>query len=169
MLLLGVVTGAFGVHGWLKLHPYGDDPEHWAEAKTWWFSAGDDVADASAWRPARLLACRPHGGGLIAQIDGVADRDAAQALKNQYFAASRAELPAPGKDEYYWGDLIGLAVTNTAGIALGRVSGLIESGAHAVLEVADGERQRLLPFVGEVVKKVDIAAGAITVAWNADW
>ncbi|MBL8472458.1 MAG: 16S rRNA processing protein RimM [Rhodocyclaceae bacterium] len=169
MLVLGRVAGAFGIQGWLKLQALGDDPDGWAEARTWWFSAQDDTRDGAAWRPIRLLACRPHGGGLIAQLQGIEDRDAALALKNQYFAASRAELPPPAADEYYWGDLIGLTVTNTAGVVLGTVSGLIESGAHAVLEVAQGDRQRLLPFVAEVVHKVDVAAGHITVAWDADW
>jgi ribosomal 30S subunit maturation factor RimM len=50
---------------------------------------------------------------------------------------------------------------------------LIESGAHAVMVVQEGEgekvQQRLLPFVGQVVKDVDVPAGAMRVDWNRDW
>jgi 16S rRNA processing protein RimM len=64
-------------------------------------------------------------------------------------------------------------VENLKQEALGRVIELIESGAHAVVVVQEGEgdtaRQRLLPFVGQVVKAVDVPAGVMRVDWETDW
>jgi 16S rRNA processing protein RimM len=52
---------------------------------------------------------------------------------------------------------------------LGRVRSLLETGANEVLVVADGERERLVPFVEHVVKAVNVAGGVIRVDWDADW
>ena len=78
-------------------------------------------------------------------------------------------MPPPAQDEYYWADLIGLAVVNVQDQPLGRVKTLIETGANEVLVVVDGERERLLPFVEHVVKSVDVPGGTIRVDWDGDW
>jgi 16S rRNA processing protein RimM len=79
----------------------------------------------------------------------------------------------PAEGEYYWGDLVGLAVENEAGEALGAVAGLISTGAHDVLQVRDGEgeeaAERLIPFVAAYVLDVDLATRRIRVAWQKDW
>jgi 16S rRNA processing protein RimM len=85
-----------------------------------------------------------------------------------YRCAARCPA-APAQDEYYWADLIGLAVVNLQDQPLGRVTSLIETGANQVLVVADGERERLLPFVEHVVGKVDVPGGVIRVDWDLDW
>ena len=77
-----------------------------------------------------------------------------------------------GDDEYYWDDLISLEVVNTEGVALGVVRGLLETGAHAVLQVAGPEvcqRERLIPFVDAYVREVDRAGSRILLEWGADW
>ena len=86
-----------------------------------------------------------------------------------YFGAPREALPAPAQDEYYWADLVGLDVVNLQDQPLGRVKSLIETGANEVLVVADGERERLLPFVEQVVRKVDVTAKLVRVDWDSDW
>ena len=80
----------------------------------------------------------------------------------------RAELPANREGEYYWSELIGLDVVTREGVALGRVTGLLETGANPVL-VVEGERERLIPFVEAVVVAVDVAGGRLTVDWGADF
>ena len=80
----------------------------------------------------------------------------------------RETLPPAPENEYYWSDLIGLDVINTKGVAFGKVKELLESGAHDVL-VVSGDRERLIPFVGQIVKKVDLAAGTLEVDWEADY
>ena len=81
-----------------------------------------------------------------------------------------AALPKTEEDEFYWVDLVGLDVINTAGERLGKVAGLIETGANAVLRVVgDDGVERLLPFVSAVVQAVEREAGRIRVEWGSDW
>lgn len=169
MIVLGRIAGAYGVQGWVRLHPFGDDPLSWRSMPQWWLSA-DDGAEAQHWQAFTLRNCRTHGKSVVAALEEVGDRDAAEALAGFYVGAPRAALPKPAENEYYWADLIGLEVRNTADEALGTVSGLISTGAHDVLQLRDeaGE-ERLIPFVAAYVLDVDEAAKLIRVDWNRDW
>ena len=87
-------------------------------------------------------------------------------------AVPRAELPRPKKDEYYWTDLIGLSVTNTEGVEFGTVKELLETGANDVLVVQgnrEDQKQRLIPFIRQVILDVDLKGRAIKVEWGADY
>lgn len=167
MIVLGRVAAPYGVRGWIKVQPYGDDPPAWCGMPHWWLGA--EAADGG-WRAYALTDCRPQGANLVAKLDGIDDRDAAERLRGALVGAPREALPGTAEDEYYWADLIGLAVVNEAGAALGRVASLIDTGAHQVLALRDeAGLERLLPFVEAVVKQVDRAAGVIRVDWQADW
>jgi 16S rRNA processing protein RimM len=168
MIVLGRIVAPFGVNGWLRVHPFGDDPEAWRKMPQWWLSA-DVNAPAESWKACGLEGLKLHGDGVVAKLAGIDDRDASEALGSCYFGAPREALPAPVKDEYYWADLVGLAVVNEQDQPLGRVRSLLETGANEVLVVADGERERLVPFVEHVVKAVNVAGGVIRVDWDADW
>lgn len=171
MIVLGRITAPYGVKGWLKLHPFGDDPASWSKINRWWL--GSDDKDFAAWRVYPLQFLRAHGKGWVAKLSGVDDRDAAESLTGQYFGAPRAALPPPDQNEYYWADLVGLAVVNLQGKPLGQVAEMIESGAHAVMVVVEQHEadrtERLLPFVDHVVKEVDVPGGVIRVDWGEDW
>lgn len=173
MIVLGRVSAPYGVQGWVKVQAFGDDSQVLAGVPRWWL--GRDPDDGQGWRLVELLDRRQQGGVLIARLEGIADRTAAKALEGLYVGAPREELPAPRDDEFYWGDLIGLSVVTEHGDSLGTVTGLIESGAHEVLVVrveqsgAASDRERLLPFVANVIRQVDLAAGVICVDWGADW
>ncbi len=107
---------------------------------------------------------------MVAQFEDVSDRNAAEAMQGRLVGVSRSELPKTGKDEYYWGDLIGLDVVNTQNQSLGKVLGLIETPANDVLRVGvDEGKERLLPFVATVVLDVDRESGRILVDWGVDW
>lgn len=168
MIVLGRIVAPFGVQGWLKIHPFGDDPLTWRNMPNWWVS-NDPDAPAEAWSQRELRGCRAHGKGLVATLEGVPDRNAAEAIEGWYIGAPREALPKPAADEYYWGDLVGLEVSNEAGEALGTVSGLISTGAHDVLQIQDGDNERLVPFVAAYVLDVDLAGRKIRVAWEKDW
>jgi 16S rRNA processing protein RimM len=134
----------------------------------WWLSP---VADGEAWTPYAIHALKEHGKGWVVKFVGVDDCNAAQTINGNYIAAPREALPKTEADEYYWADLVGLEVVNAQGDRLGKVTGLLSSGAHEVLCVRDaqGEHERLLPFVAQVVKCVDKASRTICVEWGADW
>jgi 16S rRNA processing protein RimM len=171
MVVLGRITAPYGVKGWLRLHPFGDDPDRWREIRHWWL--GSDEKDFSGWRAWLPQSMRRQGDGWVVKLTGVEDRDTAEQMVGQFVGAPRSALPATEEGEFYWADLIGLAVVNDKQETLGHVTELIESGAHAVMVVTEGEgdgmRQRLLPFVSAVVKEVDVPAGVMRVDWEQDW
>ena len=166
MIALGRIVAPYGVGGWLHLHPFGDDPAAWSKIPQWWLGP---QAEGSKWTAYQLTALKPHSDGWVVKFGGVDDRNGSEALIGLYFAAPREDLPKTAANEYYWNDLVGLDVVNEQGVALGAVESLIETGANTVLVVGVGEQKRLLPFVAQVIRNVDIAAGQILVEWGADW
>jgi len=163
--VLGRLADPYGIQGWLRLHTFGDDPLAWAEMPVWWVAR-----EGEPWRECKLKGLKAHGNGVVVLLEGIADRTAAEAAKGIFVGAPRDALPGTDKDEFYWADLIGLDVVNTAGERLGTVAGLIETGANSVLRVvADDETERLLPFVSAVVLAVEKEAGLIRVEWGSDW
>jgi len=168
MIVLGRLTAPYGVRGWFRLHPFGDDPATWRSMPQWWLSPDDKAKDES-WVVRPLRGLRAHGRGWLVAFEDCDDRTAAEALVGQYVGAPRAALPDAGQDQYYWADLVGMAVINRQGQSLGMVASLIETGANTVLVVREGERERLLPFVSSVIDAVDVAAGVVRADWQSDW
>jgi 16S rRNA processing protein RimM len=165
IVVLGRLADPYGIRGWLRLHPFGDDPLAWAEMPVWWIGR-----EGGPWREVGLKGLKAHGDGIVVLLDEVPDRTAAEALKGTLVGAPRDMLPPPADDEFYWGDLVGLVVVNEADETLGTVAGLIETGANDVLRVvAEDGTERLLPFVEAVVLTVEKEAGRIRVAWGSDW
>jgi 16S rRNA processing protein RimM len=173
MVVLGRISAPFGIQGWVKIHLFGGDPQTLVGMPKWWLNRDPDSREG--WEALELHESREQGGLLIARLQGVVDRTSALALKGLYIGAPRDLLPMPAEGEFYWGDLIGLTVITEQGEQLGKVSGLIESGAHDVLVVRHEQsgdescRERLLPFVANVIRQVDVAGRVIRVDWGADW
>lgn len=170
MIVLGRLVAPYGVKGWLHLHPFGDDPASWRRMSAWWLGR---EAEGSDWSEFGLDTLKPHGDGWIVKFMGIDDRGGAESLAGRFVAAPREGLPSTADGEYYWADLIGMRVVNSAGVILGEVASLLATGANDVLVVRDGEgkaaRERLLPFVDAVVKRVDLPGATIQVDWEADW
>ncbi len=162
MVVMGRVTAPHGVHGWIRVRAFTETADGLADYPRWWLGS-----DAS-WVPWTVESIEPCRQGLTVKLQGCDDRDAAAALARAEIAVPRAALPRTEAGEYYWSDLIGLAVSNVEGDALGRVASLIETGANDVLVVA-GERERLIPFIAPVILEVDVAAGRLKVDWAADY
>ena len=80
----------------------------------------------------------------------------------------RSTLPPPKPGEYYWVDLEGLRVANVEGVDFGTVSHLFSTGANDVL-VVKGDRERLIPFIEQVIREVDLPGRSIRVEWGADY
>lgn len=106
---------------------------------------------------------------MVAAAQEVTDRNAAEALKGARVFVARSSFPTAGDDEYYWVDLIGCAVSNRDGAALGSVTELLDTGAHSVLRVVQGEAERLIPFVAAYIDSVDLEARRIVVDWGLDY
>lgn len=162
LLVMGRISAPYAVRGWIKVQPLTAYVDGLLEYSRWW------VGHSGAWREWRLSDGKAHGQYLLAHLQGMDDRDAAEAVMGMDIAVWRADRPAAEAGEYYWDDLIGLDVVNAEGALLGRVSGLLETGAHDVLRV-EGERERLIPFVDAYVREVDLSARRIVVEWSLDW
>lgn len=173
---VGRVIDAWGVKGWIKVQPFSADPQALFSTKRWFIKAPEQPRAPGAVPLPQLLKviqAREHGEGIVAAVQEVADRSAAEALKGARVFVSRASFPTAEADEYYWVDLIGLDVVNRDGVALGRVADLLDTGAHAVLRIEDvsgGEPvERMVPFVAAYIDQVDLPGRRITVDWSADW
>ena len=162
MVVMGRVAGAFGVKGWIKVQPYTESTDGLLDYPVWW------LARDGKWDAGKVVEGTVHGRALIVKLEGCDDRDAAARLRGSEVAVPRSELPANAEGEYYWSELIGLNVVSRDGAALGRVTGLLETGANPVL-VVGGDRERLIPFVEAVVVSVDVAGGRLTVDWGTDF
>lgn len=161
-VLLGQITGLFGVKGWVKVFSYTRPREAILDYPQWW------LRQHGEWQLAEVGEGKPHGKTIIVRLDDISDRDAAAALIGSDVAIERDAMPAPDLGSYYWSDLEGMRVEHRDGTPLGRVTGLMETGANDVLVVA-GARERLIPFVaGQIVLDVDLAAGLIRVDWEWD-
>jgi 16S rRNA processing protein RimM len=161
-VVLGRITGLFGVKGWVKVYSYTDPREAVLNYRRWLLSEGD------GWRAATVAEGQRHGKTIIARIDGCVDRDQAAELIGTEIAVPREELPETQKGQFYWSDLEGLRVVRRDGTELGRVAYLLETGANDVM-VVQGDKERLIPFAtGEVVLDVDLADGRIDVDWEWD-
>jgi 16S rRNA processing protein RimM len=161
-IVMGRIVAPFGIKGWVKIEPYAAAPGNLLEQKEWW------LASASGWQPCPVEGAQEHGSSVVAKLAGCDDRDAAARMKGREVALPRSVFPPAAPGEYYWADLIGLRVENVQGQAFGVVERLMETGANDVLVVA-GERERLIPFIADVVKRVDLEGGGILVDWDADY
>jgi 16S rRNA processing protein RimM len=162
-IVLGRVTGPFGLRGWVKVASYTEPREQILEFPRW----RADLPDGTS-REFSHAEGKAHGKGLVVRLAGVEDRDAAIALGKPELWVERGELPALKEGEYYQADLVGLEVVNLAGVRLGRVARFLDLPANPVM-VVTGERERWLPVGPGQLLRVDREHGRITVDWDAEF
>ena len=147
------------MRGWVKVAPQRGVAEALVAARQWWL--GD-----KAWR---VEEARVHSATVIARLAGIGTREQALALKGSRISVPRSALPDAQDGRYYLADLVGLDVVNAEGQKLGVVRQWFSNGPQDVMQLAGGDRERLLPWVPSVVKKVDLEARRVEVEWQADW
>lgn len=151
---LAAVAGAQGVRGLVRLKTFTERPED--------ALAYGDLRDEAGERVFRMTGKGRAKDLLVAAIEGVADRDAAAALRGTRLYIDRAALPPTEEEEYYHADLLGLEVVDQAGQPLGRVRAIYDFGAGDVIEVqGHGGRTVVIPFTRQAVPEVDLATGRL--------
>ena len=176
---VGRIVDAWGLKGWVKVQPFAADPQALFSSRRWFLKPSEKTPVA---RPGlvppllRITQVKDHGDVVVAQAQEVPDRTAAEALRGARVFIGRSNFPSAGADEYYWVDLIGLAVVNRQGEQLGNVVGLIDTGPHSVLRIvpeglasAGPDAERLIPFVAAYVDDVSLEQRLITVDWGLDF
>ncbi len=164
MVIMGRIAAAQGIRGWVKVQPYTEYPDSLLDYRSWWLGH-----EHGPWREVEVQQCELHNKTLVAQLPDCPDRTAAEKLKGLLIAVPRSSLPQHSGDEYYWSDLIGLAVVNESGEQLGTVANLLETGANQVLSVTGDNGEILIPFVSSAIRQVDVPGGIIRVDWSADY
>ena len=180
---LGRIQEAFGIKGWVRIHPHSADTDALLAATEWHlqppepkfargFSAFTGVVAV------QVGEIKAQTAGIVARIEGLDDRTAAEGLKGVRISVPRSVFPATPEGEYYWVDLIGLRVVNREGVEMGIVRDLMPTGPNSVLVLEytetteDGKEQlseRMIPFVATYVDNVDKQARMITVDWGLDY
>jgi len=164
MVIMGRIAAAHGIRGWVKIQPYTEYLDSLMDYRSWWIGR-----EGGPWREVEVRQCEAHNKTLAAELPDCPDRSAAEKLKGLLIAVPRNNLPQQNNDEYYWSDLIGLAVVNEAGVSLGTVGSLLETGANQVLSVRGDNGEILIPFVASAIKQVDMKNKTILVDWAPDY
>ncbi len=156
-VLLGAFANAHGIRGEVQVRTYTGTPES--------IASYGPLSDKEGRRTFKLKVVRVTDKGIIARVEGIADRNAAETLKGIELYVDRAKLPAADEGEYYHADLIGLRAASPEGEDIGKIIAVANFGAGDLLEVllAGGTATEYVPFSDACVPSVDIAAGVATV------
>ena len=193
---VGVVTGAWGIKGGIRVKPFSKGADALFAASRWFIRPPETAAPVALPRHATaaglalgaapprfppllsITLSKVQGEAVVATAQELPDRNAAEAMRGARIFIARANFPTAGDGEFYWIDLIGLAVFNRQNEALGEVVGLIDTGPHSVLRLrpagapsgAEGEAsERLIPFVAAFIDSVSLAERRISVDWGLDY
>jgi len=162
-IIVGKISGVFGVKGWIKVFSFTDPRENIFNYSPWLLKKGSDC------KTVKLVDGKLQGKTVVAQLDGFTDRDQAQALLGWDVLITQDQLPETGAGEFYWSELIGLEVENLQGIRLGVIDSLLETGANDVL-IIQGDRERAIPFIqGQTVIEINLNLGRMIVDWDSEF
>ncbi|MFI3190090.1 ribosome maturation factor RimM [Crenothrix sp. D3] len=160
---VGKISGVFGIKGWVKVFSFTANKENILKYSPWVLRKADET------KTIKVINGNLQGKAVVAQLDGINDRDQAESLMGWDIFISPAQLPKTRQNEYYWSDLVGLSVENTDGVEFGVISSLLETGANDVV-IVQGERERCIPFLqGQTIINIDLTAGKMIVDWDADF
>jgi 16S rRNA processing protein RimM len=166
-VILGKVGAVYGIKGWLKIHSFTDDQEAILDYFPWSLKLGNKVQSVE------ITDWRKHNNGLVVKVAGIDDRDIAQKLVGSEIFVSEDALSDLPEGEFYWRDLIGMAVVTDKGYDLGHVSDIMETGANDVLVVKAnlkdgfGKKERLIPYLmDQVILSISAEDKQICVDWD---
>jgi len=159
---IGRVVGAHALRGEIRVRYFGDGPANLLDSEHVWL--GEHRDDPEARRFAVIGGGTGRGGEVRLALEGVSDRNAAEALRGRLVLMDRADLAELDDDEFYWHELVGCTVVTDAGAEVGTVREIWDSGRHDVLVVVGPEGgQILIPTAKEIMTGVDRAARRIVV------
>jgi 16S rRNA processing protein RimM len=163
LISVGKISGVFGVKGWVKVFSYTDPRDNILVYSPWLLKKGHEE------KSILVLDGQLQGKTIVAQLEGINDRDKAASLMGWEVFIKSEQLPAPSEDEYYWSDLIGLDVENVQGVQFGKIENLLETGANDVVFVK-GDRERAIPFLlDQTIISIDLVAGKMVVDWDPEF
>jgi 16S rRNA processing protein RimM len=154
-VLIGVVAGAHGVRGEMKVDLQTDFPERFKRLTT--------VYTGPDHQPLQIAAVRKLGDRVALRVDAVTDRDAAQAMRGaELFIPIGEIMPLPAHT-YYRDQIIGLRVETTSGEPLGTITDILITGSNDVYVAKDEQREVLIPALKDIVREVDLEGGRMVI------
>ena len=158
---LGRLVKAFGIRGALKLVPAPDFWEAVLESKR--LVLRRSAADGTEERAVVLTGSRPHGNGYVVDVEGVADRNAAEDIAGSdlFIDAGEIDVDLPEKKLPF--QVVGAVVRTAEGMKLGEVTDVFFSPAHDVYEVRGSRGSFMVPAVPEFVVSIDEGKREITI------
>mgnify|MGYP002629144287 FL=1 len=162
-VVMGKVVGSHGIKGWLKIQPFTEETETLSGFPVWFISK-----DEKTWDEFKVEESTIQGRTVLSKIERINDRNEADRLRGYLIAIRKNDLPVLNKGEYYWSDLIGLEVKNEVGFSFGVVDAIMETGSNDVL-VLKGEKDTLIPYLDNVILKIDLDKKAILVDWEENF
>lgn len=167
LVTIGAITSAYGIKGWVKVKPFTQPIDNFLNYQQCVLQLNNST------RITKVLQAKVHGKMVIAQLEGIDDRDAAQLLAKTEIAVPKTSLPSLEQDEFYWHELQGLQVYVDNKL-IGTVAYLLETGSNDVLVVQSCEgsidtAERLLPYRPECILAVDLASKRIDAEWDLDF
>jgi 16S rRNA processing protein RimM len=162
LICVGHILGAQGLKGWVRVFSHTSPRENIVKYSPWWVEQGDEYEVFE-------VEGRQQGRHVLARLEGIEDRNAAEALIGHRLFIRQQQLPGLEADEYYWADLIGMTVETLRAEPLGTVAAMMETGADDVM-VLEGDRERLIPFVlDDIVREVDLGKRRMVVDWSPEY
>lgn len=162
LIRVGHILGAQGIRGWVRVYSHTSPRANIVNYGPW-------LLERDGRREWVDVSGRQQGKHVVAKLDGIDDRDQAEALSGCELFISARQLPRLPAGEYYWSDLIGLEVQTLHAEPLGVIESMLETGADDVM-VVGGDRERLIPFViDEIVREIDLEARRVVVDWSPEF
>lgn len=160
---VGKISGVFGIKGWVKVFSFTNPRDNILSYSPWLLKKGTEEKIIA------VLDGQLQGKTIVAQLDGINDRDQAASLMGWEVFIKHKQLPATSEDEYYWSELVGLSVETIDGVQLGHIDSLMETGANDVV-VVKGDRERAIPFLlDQTIVNIDLDAGKMIVDWDPEF
>ena len=157
-ILIGKVSGCFGVKGWLKIFSYSEPRNNITQYSSW-------IVNGVVYK---AIESKQNGKLIVAKLKGIDDKETAFTFIGQKIEIEKEQLISLDNDQYYWHDLVGLEVTNKQGVKFGTIKSLLETGAHDVA-IIKGERERIIPYImGQTILEVNLEQNSMLVDWHED-
>lgn len=161
-VIVGRFGSSYGVRGWIKVISFTDPKENILAYQPWF------VNYQGNYQQIHITGGKEHGQFIIVKFAECDDPETAKTFTNVLILVPRAQLSKPTQGHYYWADLEGLTVINKQQETLGIIDHLFATGANDVI-VVKGDKERLIPYIKDVVLNVDLDTKVMRVDWDADF